>query len=310
MQNLISVTFSTVKETIGSEFPWCIYFDQDQGIWNGTEWIRREGSYVGSGLTAHEVNGYIHKFCHTNDDKFNEITPDAPLILTLEGSSWINQDSTLYPNWFFACDGRCGGDVEDCCAPAIIKSTTEFTYQKPNYVAPFDTIETQLRRPEDKFHPLSPQERFDDLESKEPKTRVYGLPVLPQPALVRLTPTEKQIDADGNPIFGVPIHQNVWNIEFENACNQDISLIKSEQLNVNNKVIGKMTFSLDEISEEFEEGLAWLIKITGTEFHQIEVVSTNCQGQVMAVKFITKLIKQLSKFFYNLSKRVLIWAYM
>ena len=63
------MTFSSVEESINNEFPWCIYFDQDQGIWNGTEWIRREGSYVGSGLTAHEVNGYIHKFCHTQDDR-------------------------------------------------------------------------------------------------------------------------------------------------------------------------------------------------------------------------------------------------
>ena len=111
-----------MEESINNAFPWCIYFDQDQGIWNGTEWIRREGSYVGSGLTAHEVNGYIHKFCHTQDDRFTEITPDAPLVLNLEGSSWINQDSTLYPNWFFACDGRCSEDIdEDCCDPAIIK---------------------------------------------------------------------------------------------------------------------------------------------------------------------------------------------
>ena len=87
VQMRFSVSFSSVEESIHNAFPWCIYFDQDQGIWNGTEWIRREGSYVGSGLTAHEVNGYIHKFCHTQDDRFTEITPDAPLVLNLEGSS-------------------------------------------------------------------------------------------------------------------------------------------------------------------------------------------------------------------------------
>ena len=284
-----------MEESIDNEFPWCIYFDQDQGIWNGTEWVRREGSYVGSGLNAHEVNGYIHKFCHTQDDRFNAITPDVPLILTLEGSSWINQDSTLYPNWFFACDGRCGSDVEDCCTPAIIESTKEFTYQKPNYVAPFDTIETQLRRDKDKFHPLSPQERYDDLESKEPKSRVYGLPVLPQPALVRLTPTNKQIDMEGNPIAGVPIHKNVWEMEFENVCNHDVNVIRSQQVNVNKEFIGKMIFSIGDIEQEFGEGLTWLIKITGSEFHHIEITSTNCEGQELAVQFILKLIGQLSK---------------
>ena len=219
------------------------------------------------------------------------------MVLNLEGSSWINQDSTLYPNWFFACDGRCDEDmVEDCCDPAIIKSTTEFTYQKPNYVAPFDTIETQLRRPEDKFHPLSPKERFDDLESKEPKSRVYGLPILPQPALVRLNPTEKQIDSDGNPIFGVPIHQNGWNIEFENLCNHDAKLITDNQVDINEGIIGQMIFSLGEINEEFGEDLAWLIDISGNDFHQIRVTSTNCEGQELAIQFIKKLISQLSKF--------------
>ena len=120
----------------------------------------------------------------------------------------------------------------------LIKSTAEFTYQKPNYVAPFDSIETQLRRPEDKFHPLSPKERFDDLESKEPNARVYGLPILPQPALVRLSPTEQQIDTSGNPVFGVPIHQNGWNMEFEKTCNHDAKLITDYQVDINEGIIG------------------------------------------------------------------------
>ena len=299
-----------MKESINNEFPWCIYFDQDQGIWNGTEWIRREGSYVGSGLTAHEVNGYIHKFCHTQDDRFTEITPETPLVLNLEGSSWINQDSTLYPNWFFACYGRCGDDIdEDCCDPAIIKSTSEFTYQKPNYVAPFDTIEMQLRRPEDKFHPLSPKERFDDLESKEPKARVYGLPILPQPALVRLSPTQKQIDTDGNPVFGVPIHQKGWNMEFVSSCNHDTSLITDHQVNINEGIVGEIIFSLDEINEEFGEGLAWLIDVSGTDFHKIKVTSTNCEGQELAIQFIRKLINQLSKFSKNSAPEILALEY-
>ena len=167
----------------------------------------------------------------------------------------------------------------------LIKSTAEFTYQKPNYVAPFDSIETQLRRPEDKFHPLSPKERFDDLESKEPNARVYGLPILPQPALVRLSPTEQQIDSSGNPVFGVPIHQNGWNMEFEKTCNHDAKLITDYQADINEGIIGEIIFSLGEINEEFGEDLAWLIDVSGTDFHQIRVTSKNCEGQELAIQF-------------------------
>ena len=132
---------------------------------------------------------------------------------------------------------------------------------------------------------MSPKERFDDLESKEPNERVYGLPILPQPALVRLSPTEKQIDTNGNPVFGVPIHQNGWNMEFGKACNHDAKLITDYQVDNNDGIIGEIIFSLCEINEEFGEDLAWLIDVSGTDFHQIKVTSKNCEGQELAIQF-------------------------
>ena len=49
---------------------------------------------------------------------------DDSQIWTLRGLDWINADSTLFPNWYFACD-----DVDEC-DPVVIQSTVDLTFNK------------------------------------------------------------------------------------------------------------------------------------------------------------------------------------
>ena len=69
------------------------------------------------------------------------------------------KDSTLFPNWFIACDVRCDYPDQDqpdadCCLPSVIKSTTTMNYNRPDFVMPFDSESTFKRFAEDKFRPL------------------------------------------------------------------------------------------------------------------------------------------------------------
>ena len=114
-------------------------------------------------------------------DDWETLKSGESRVWDMNGSRFINQDSTLFPRWFFACEQRCGSDVQaaDCCKPAVIKSTEKITYNKPDFVAPFDKPETYLRSKKDKFVPKSPEELFDDNESKSSKQ--YGWPIIPQP---------------------------------------------------------------------------------------------------------------------------------
>ena len=66
----------------------------------------------------------------------------------------------MFPNWFIACDVRCdypdpNQPDADCCIPSLIKSTTTMTYNRPDFVTPFDSENTFKRFAEDKFRPLT-----------------------------------------------------------------------------------------------------------------------------------------------------------
>ena len=124
------------------------------------------------------------------------------------------------PNWFIACTNRCDDVTEqDCCTPATVASTMNMTYNRPDYVAPFDSPKKWKRGADDKFDPLTYSDRFKDIDNKKPKNRQYGLPILPQPAYVDLKPNTNQIDNDGNEIVsgGIQVHKKQWDISYFKA---------------------------------------------------------------------------------------------
>ena len=160
--------------------------------------IGRDGAEIGGGLKVFHYNGNLWKMCSL--DGWETLKTGESRVWDMNGSRFINQDSTLFPRWFFACEQRCDSGVQaaDCCNPAVIKSTEKITYNKPDFVAPFDKRETYLRSKKDKFEPKSPEELYEDNESKS--SRQYGWPIIPQPT-VRLSETSVLIrKISGQPI--------------------------------------------------------------------------------------------------------------
>ena len=81
---------------------------------------------IGDGLNVTHINGYLWKF--TVDDQWKPMNQGDTRTWNLKGDGWIVSDSTLFPNWYFACENMAQ------CQPAVIKSTTGITYNKPDYV--------------------------------------------------------------------------------------------------------------------------------------------------------------------------------
>lgn len=155
---------------------------------------------------------------------------DKPREWKLNGDGFISQDSTVYPRWFIACENRCSNDVTDsnCCTPATIESTESMTYNKPDFVAPFDTEEAYLRSDKDKFAPKTPGEIYQDIQNKKANTRIFSLPIIPQPTIVQANPSTNQIpginknDWTEVPSEGIKIHKRIWNITFNNMSKYDL----------------------------------------------------------------------------------------
>ena len=66
------------------------YFNQDQAIYNGTEWGNRFGSDIADGWQVFHVNGYLWKFCPSGKN-FKQITPGQQKTWRLQGSDYICQ---------------------------------------------------------------------------------------------------------------------------------------------------------------------------------------------------------------------------
>lgn len=75
---------------ITNDFDWCIYFNQDQAIYNGTEWGNRFGSDIAEGWQVFHVNGYLWKFCPSGKN-FKQINPGQQKTWRLQGSDYICQ---------------------------------------------------------------------------------------------------------------------------------------------------------------------------------------------------------------------------
>ena len=162
--------------------------------------IRRDSAAdIEQGLSVYHVQGYLWKLCKNtegNQSSWDNLGSGATRSWKLNGEGYIAQDSTIYPRWFFACENRCE-DVagDDCCTPAIIKSTdiNKMTYNKPDFVAPFDTEETYLRSEDDKFTPKTPAEIYDEAKNRKPGSEKRSLPILPLPGRVDARPNNIQL---------------------------------------------------------------------------------------------------------------------
>ena len=75
---------------ITNDFDWCIYFNQDQAIYNGTEWGNRFGSDIAEGWQVFHVNGYLWKFCPSGKN-FKQINSGQQKTWRLQGSDYICQ---------------------------------------------------------------------------------------------------------------------------------------------------------------------------------------------------------------------------
>ena len=164
--------------------------------------IRRDsGADIDQGLSAYHVQGYLWKLCkntQSNQTSWSNLENGSSRTWNLNGEGYIAQDSTIYPRWFFACENRCQdvqGDA-NCCTPAIIKSTDadKMAYNKPDFVAPFDTEETYLRSKDDKFTPKTPADIYDEAKNRKPGKERRSLPILPLPGRVEAEPSSTQIN--------------------------------------------------------------------------------------------------------------------
>ena len=47
--------------------------------------------------------------------------------------------------------------------------------------------------------------------------KIYGLPVLPSPHKVEMTPNNNQIDGNGNPVLegSIPVNKNAWKFSWQ-----------------------------------------------------------------------------------------------
>lgn len=294
-----TVTFTNNGAEIHNKFPWCIYFNQDQSVKvPGTkDSIGRQGADIGQGLSIYHVNGNLWKMCtNENSDmsKWKPLPTGETRQWSLAGSRYINQDSTLFPRWFFACEERCPLSTE-CCTPATIRSTENVTYNKADFVAPFDTRETYLRSKKDKFTPKSPSELYDDNEQKifTNEHARYGWATLPQPSYVKATPGQNQIDADGNgiPEEGIPIHLKVWRYWFvtQQGCrniSQDLideQLYDGEDLHNSMNIYSGYNTKLD---------YDWELEVTSS----VKLTTKSCEASEEALKVLKKLIRKIRKY--------------
>ena len=212
---------------------------QDQAIKHpeSLDNIGRQGADLGQGLSAYHVQGYLWRFCVNKDDEkssWSVMDTGATREWKLNGEGYISQDSTIYPNWFIACENRCKNDVtDDCCTPATIKSTKSITYNKPDFVAAFDTKEAYLRSDKDKFEPKTPGEIYQDIQNKKANTRIFSLPIIPQPTIVQANPSTNQVPRINKnnftevPSAGIKIHKRIWNITFNNMSKNNFSFTLS-----------------------------------------------------------------------------------
>ena len=108
---------------IVNDWTWSIYFYMDQTILRGEDTHVTQPVSIGAGLDVSHVDGYLWRF--TVNKEWTTMQPGDVKTWKLRGDAWIVSDSTLFPNWYFACEG------EPTCDPAVIQSTVGLTYNKP-----------------------------------------------------------------------------------------------------------------------------------------------------------------------------------
>ena len=153
------------------------------------------------------MNGYLWKFVkneNASKSSWNELKNGEERTWNLQGSGWIVADSTLFPNWYFACE-------DNSCEPAIIKSTETVTWNKPDYVHAFLEDKQRYRDAGDAAVTITPESQFlnnDGLKIKNENggditKPYYSLPVLPLPSYVEMNPNNLQLIDGGNKIIKI-----------------------------------------------------------------------------------------------------------
>ncbi len=96
---------------ITSDFQWSIYFYFDQGLLVNGAHVTRESIAVGQGLNVSHVDGDLWRWVVT--DQWVPLEAGQKRTWTLNGTNWIVADSTMFPNWYFAC-----GAIQSLCNPS------------------------------------------------------------------------------------------------------------------------------------------------------------------------------------------------
>ena len=137
---VFQITFGySGNSPIVNTWAWAIYFYMDQTVLRPEKISIHEPVSIGNGLDINHVNGYLWRV--TVNDEWTPLRQGESRRWNLHGDDWIVGDSTLFPNWYIACQDQ------SVCEATTIKSTVEITYNKPNHVAPLDKKQ-QVKRDE------------------------------------------------------------------------------------------------------------------------------------------------------------------
>ena len=185
------------------------------------------------------------------------------------------------------------------------------TYNKPDFVAPFDTEETYLRSEDDKFTPKTPAEIYDEAKNRKPGSEKRSLPILPLPGRVDARPNNIQLQVElsrikffsngfqngvEKPENGIPIHKRVWEIVWQSqqdteCLNNGTDFVKAiedaqEKPDKQPDVLSAWT-----INSGFMNQPGWMLGVSSSM-----VLQTNsCEATKEALNVLLKLIEKLSK---------------
>ncbi|KAL3841598.1 hypothetical protein ACJMK2_019715 [Sinanodonta woodiana] len=128
-----------------------------------------------SGLKVHHVDGSLYYF-RPIVGVFKDIQAKEERSFRFKLGGFCVSRTDLMPNWYIAAEN---------VSARVIASTEG---ESLRYVGYFDTVNKFKRRPNDEYHPLSPEERFK-LNSATIVDRDSILPVIPTPLEMKIVQT-------------------------------------------------------------------------------------------------------------------------
>ena len=114
------------------------------------------------------MNGGLY-YVTPDESSFSVIQPGQELQCIFHNHYWSVTRTDQFPNWYTSSLGM---------VPKVINNTADDTL---SFVGTFDTYRKWKRSSEDKYNPLTPQERYTMLERQKVSTAPILAMVLPSP---------------------------------------------------------------------------------------------------------------------------------